>query len=344
MRQKTLNDLWDGWMFGEGVFSVIAGLGEQIPYINNDNAGYLDLIYHGNISGDKITSPLIDKIKSSDTLSTDDKNKIAKAIVVNNKENWDRLYLAFQKEYNPIWNVDGTEITTETNSGTDTTTENIGSVNNSDIYGNTQTSTVYGADTTTDSYGERVHNNKYGDKDITDNYGQTKETSSYGKQSESETIGSKDTENSVSAFNSSGYSKANKTDEGAQTNKNSKDAYEDTKTGASRIDKHTEKSVTDILTDQTYTDTHTRNEKTDITTGVSHTDNHTENARENTEKTEHGHKIETENIRQGNIGITMTQQLLTAEFEMREKYNFFGEIFKSLDKILTIPYYNSEDC
>lgn len=44
--------------------------------------------------------------------------------------------------------------------------------------------------------------------------------------------------------------------------------------------------------------------------------------------------------RHGNIGVTMTQQLLTAEKEFWEKFNFFDMFFSSIADELTIPIYD----
>ena len=55
------------------------------------------------------------------------------------------------------------------------------------------------------------------------------------------------------------------------------------------------------------------------------------------------HTLETETgtrglTRSGNIGVTTSQQMLTAEFEVR-KYDFFKTIYNDIDKILCLKIY-----
>ena len=44
-------------------------------------------------------------------------------------------------------------------------------------------------------------------------------------------------------------------------------------------------------------------------------------------------------VRHGNIGVTMTQQLLTAEKNFWEYFNFFDMFFQSIANELSIPIY-----
>lgn len=55
----------------------------------------------------------------------------------------------------------------------------------------------------------------------------------------------------------------------------------------------------------------------------------------NTSNGEHSN----ETTRQGNIGVTTTQQMITEEITLRVKYQYFNEIFKMIDEELTIPVY-----
>ena len=326
MKMKTLNDYFDRWYNGHGIFSAIAELNAGLEYINGENAVILDHAYHGNHAGDKISSALLDKMTATETITDEEAKKIAQSIIAVCKQNWDRLYLAFSEEYNPIWNIDGTEKITETHSGKDTNIDKIASKS------------------TTDSYGEKVKNNEWGDtletrnygnSTETHNYGKSKETQSFGKQTTTENIGAKNTENSVMAFDSANYKKSNKTEDSAHINKNSTDQYENSIANDAKVD---------TIEATAKTDTVKTNAKTDIFTENAYTDTHTADGFNDEHSTEYGHTIVTENKRGGNIGVTMTQQLLTAEFQMREKYNFFEEIFKDLDKFLTIPYYNNVNC
>lgn len=326
MKMKTVNDYFERWYNGHGIFSAIAELNAGLEYINVENAVILDHAYHGNHSGDKISSVFLDKMVASETVTDEESKKIAQSIVAVCKQNWDRLYLAFSEEYNPIWNVDGTETVTETHSGKDT---------NIDKIANKSTTDIYGEKVKDNNLGGLLETRIYGKNTETHNYGKSKETQSFGKQVTTENVGAKDSENSVMAFDSASYKKSNKTEDSAQTNKNSTDAYENSIENDEKID---------TIEAAEKTDTVETNAKIDKFTEHSYTDTHTTDGFNDEHSTEYGHKIVTENKRGGNIGVTMTQQLLTAEFEMREKYNFFEEIFKDLDKFLTIPYYNNVSC
>ena len=326
MKRKTLNDYFDRWYNGHGIFSAIAELNAGLEYINGENAVVLDHAYHANHSGDKISSVFLDKMTTSKAITDEEAKKIAQSIVAVCKQNWDRLYLAFSEEYNPIWNVDGTDTITETHSGKDTNIDKIATKSTTDSYG----------EKVKDSeWGDTLETRDYGDSSETHNYGKSKETQSFGKQVTTENVGSKESENSVMAFDSASYKKSNKTEDSPQTNKNSTDAYENSIANDAKIDTIEAKAKTDTVKTAA---------KTDMFTEHAYEDTHTADGYNDEHSTEYGHKIVTENKRGGNIGITMTSQLLTAEFQMREKYNFYGEIFKDLDKFLTIPYYNSVDC
>lgn len=67
----------------------------------------------------------------------------------------------------------------------------------------------------------------------------------------------------------------------------------------------------------TYTDGHTENARSDTHQEAAHTDKHTDAEYTETEE------------RRGNIGITMSQQLLSAEWELRKK-DFFAMIINQL--------------
>ena len=320
METKKLIDYFPNWASGGGILSEIAKV-SNLEYINSENSVLLDMSYYGN-HGDKNTGAFFDKFLTNDELTEDQKRNIAKAIVTACKEKWDRIYLAFQKEYNPIWNVDGTESETVTNSGIDMTTD------------------IIAARTHTDKYGEKVRDNVNGDGSETRTYGagkethelgNGKETQNFGKKTHNDSIGAKDSETSIMAFNSSAYSKSNKVDDGAQKNTSTDEAYVNSITTDKKTDVYSTAQKIDTITTAAKTDTMTDHASTDSHTDAGYTDEHS---------TDYGHTITTERTRGGNIGVTMTQQLLTSEMEFRKKYNFYDLIFEDLDKFLTIPYYS----
>ena len=74
-------------------------------------------------------------------------------------------------------------------------------------------------------------------------------------------------------------------------------------------------------TEATYTDQHTETSRTDSHQEATHTDEHSDDAYTETE------------TRQGNIGVTMTQQMLEAEWEFRKKEFFSHIINQMLDEL-----------
>ena len=60
--------------------------------------------YHGNVSGDKIISPLVEKIKSGDTLTETEKTMLATSILAVCGVNWGKQWETMSFEYDPIEN------------------------------------------------------------------------------------------------------------------------------------------------------------------------------------------------------------------------------------------------
>jgi hypothetical protein len=93
----------------------------------------------------------------------------------------------------------------------------------------------------------------------------------------------------------------------------------------------------DSHSEETYTDTDTRASRTDTSTDVTHTDTETRQTYTDTDTTQYGRQnnvdyTETE-VRKGNIGVTMTQQMLAEEFKIR-KMAFWDNVFKAICKEL----------
>lgn len=91
---------------------------------------------------------------------------------------------------------------------------------------------------------------------------------------------------------------------------------------------------TDNLSEaHTGNDTRTDN----LTEGHSGTDTRTDNLTET-----HGgiDKVTERSIREGNIGVTMTQQMLTAEADFWGMFTFWDAVFKDIDRELTLAVYD----
>ena len=104
------------------------------------------------------------------------------------------------------------------------------------------------------------------------------------------------------------------------------------------FDSGIEKEISaDSHSEATYTDTDTRASRTDTSTDTTHTDTETRQTYTDTDTTQYGRQnnvdyTETE-VRKGNIGVTMTQQMLAEEFKIR-KMAFWDNVFKAICKEL----------
>lgn len=194
---------------------------------------------------------------------------------------WDRLYTAYTAEYNPIWNVDGSITETETrdlatdHTGTDTTGSS-----GTDTQKHTGTETL--ADTGTDT---ETHT---GTESIADSGTDTESRSGTDR---------KETTGNVYGFDSSG---AVPTDSGTET--------VTAGIGTSTIYGKKENTTKDLTDSTSYgkTEENTKNLTDSTTYGRTDTTTH------NTKDTDKG-TITRLTTRGGNIGVTMTQQMLDAD-------------------------------
>ena len=102
------------FLLGQGIFTALNEF--NVPWKDKNIASLLDTEFYTTF-GNRETSPLVDYlIGNKAQLSTEDTQKLANIIFNKFSDNWNRIDLAFSKEYNPIWNKDGTETTTTENS------------------------------------------------------------------------------------------------------------------------------------------------------------------------------------------------------------------------------------
>lgn len=104
---SKLIDAFDGWATQDGLFSVMEDIygHDTHPWL----AAYseLDKEYFGNHSGNKTTSPLLDKYIaiSTDGILSENLRKVIARILMNKYDNkWKRLYAVEQAQYEPIEN------------------------------------------------------------------------------------------------------------------------------------------------------------------------------------------------------------------------------------------------
>lgn len=234
---------------------------------------------------------------------------LSEAITDTNLNSWARLYYALNLAYNPIYNVDGVTIKTTSERertdayGAQSGGATIGAISTSDIHGAQSGSTIYGAVSESDVHGAQSKSDVWGAK-----------SSTLGEHTDTQT-------NYSVSFDSSTEKETGKTSNvmGAQTNTEA--TYTDGHTSQSYTDSHTEQQRTDQTSSQSYTDSHTEQARSDTHQEAAHSDKHTDAEFTETEE------------RKGNIGVTMTQQMLNAEWELRKKDFFSTIINQMLDEL-----------
>ena len=297
---KRLNDVYSGWLTS-GIFTDLQNF--DVPWKDKNINHDLDIAYHGNHSGDKIVSVLIDKLLSDDgTISQENRNKIASSLFAVYGENWIKLWNTTVQEYNLLDNTDA-YITETTNTEQNTNTNNNGTDTGTVTYKQTGTDTTTGTGTVTHAI--------TGD-DTTTNTGTV---TTGGKSTESSTDA-----NSIYGFNS-----------GSASNADSQ-----SRNGTTDVNQTETRNTEDKLTHNT-TDTETRN----ITDAVEHDTTNTETrdlktGQTGTEKVTG--TVTHETHRHGNIGVTTNQQMLEDERKLWNWY-FYNYVFTDIDKFLTIGVY-----
>lgn len=165
-KQTRLNEVFSDWFTGAGIFATLQNF--NIPWKTENIADDLDLEYHGNISGDKIISPLVQKISNGETLTATQKTRIASAIYAINSKNWTKQWETLLLVYNPIENYRMTEIMSNDETITaygksSTRTDNL---TYRQTGSTTETSDI--TDTRTDNLSHSKTGTESGDNDITD--------------------------------------------------------------------------------------------------------------------------------------------------------------------------------
>ncbi len=110
MTQKRLRDVMPNGMTS-GIFTALQS--RDIPWKDSNIELSLDMQYHGNRSGNKIISPLLDALLgTSETLDTLDVQALATVIYNLYAPNWAKEYATLSAEYNPIENYSMEEVMT----------------------------------------------------------------------------------------------------------------------------------------------------------------------------------------------------------------------------------------
>jgi len=149
-----------------GIFTALQSISD-IPWGEKDIAALLNLYYYGNHSGDKIISPIVEKmLGENEKLTSANITTLAQIAYNLFGDNWARLWAVNTSEYNPIENYDLTEQSTDTTvdtfGKTNTRTDNL-------THGKT------GTDTQTPNLSETTQRNVYGFNDAGSGEGQPSE-------------------------------------------------------------------------------------------------------------------------------------------------------------------------
>jgi len=242
------------------------------------------------------------------------------SMINNNREKYKHLYDLFNVEYNPLWNVDGTEKRTIVHSGSNSTTaSNTASGNNTvvtsfsdflktnqktlnDIFEKSGIETDTRTLDTIVAYLGSEDLTKTGSEDLTKTGTETNTKSATTFNSDTEYETGKDVTTFTNRKDTTGFN--NRKDTKSYTNRQDKNTGTDTldKTFTDRQDT---RNVTETDTEG-YTGT-----KTDTTT-TSNTSSATNSGTDSYNNTDNL-------IRQGNIGVTSSQNLFNQELELLSK-------------------------
>lgn len=238
------------------------------------------------------------------------------SIVFAHLTDWAKMYSDLIKDYEPLWNVDGTTVYT------------YGETENTDQFGATQKTNQYGATQDTLQYGATQKTNQYGATEDTMQYGATSETTQYGATSETQGGGT-DTHNHYErSYPDATNIKTQYDEEIIASRTNTTTQHSDTVSGTTHTDKASSLTHTDTESEIQHTDTKSSLTHTDTESELLHTDIHS--------AVEH---VDTER-RTGNIGVTETTQLIRNSAILHYTYNFYDMIFKFIIKEMGVIYYD----
>ena len=317
-KQTRLNEVFSDWFTGAGIFATLQNF--NIPWKTEEIANDLDLEYHGNISGDKIISPLVQKISNGETLTNTQKTRIASAIYAINSKNWAKQWETLLLVYNPIENYS----MTETMRNDETITAYGKSSTRTDNLTHRQTGSITESpditDTRTDNLSHSKTGTESGDNDITDTRTDnlehektgTETTEIDGEDTRTDNLSQGKTGSDTLTPNRTETTTPNLTNN--NTGKINADAQTQTTTGTSTTT-HTGTEQTTYNTTETNTGTQTnvKDETQEISYNISETDTGTQTNRrlEDTQTTYNISESDTGTQTNRHTGETETEYDLT---------------------------------
>lgn len=304
---KKVNEFYNSWLTGDGVFTDLNAF--DVPWKVEDvteNAkivASLNFAYHGNHSGDKNVSPVVNKFIRDEVATP--RAKLADTLFIMYGDKWTRLWDAMHAEYNPIENYDLHELETP-----------------AEI-----THTIRPAETTTtETPAETTRTLTPAETTTTETPAETTRTLTPAETTETVKPAKTTTENEISAFNSGSYV----------------DDTKSTTTGDVDDKGTTSLSVDTAGSEKNETDT-AGNTKIEVDTAGSDKLAVDTAGNTKIEVDAAGTDIltvqnERELYRHGNIGIQSATDLLKREIDLRQ-WNYFNGVFNDIDTLLTLSIY-----
>ena len=323
-----LNDVLPGWIAGDGIFASLQDY--DVPWKNDDISASLDLIYHGNVSGCKLISPLVNKVKSGNVLTELERSMLAASIVAVYGVSWSKEWETLSLQYNPIENYSMTEVMTN-----DETVHDYGkSTTRTDNLTHAKTGTETEALDKTDTRTDNLTHAKIGTETRTDNLTETTTPNL-----------TTTTDSAVYGFNSqAAVPTGEQTGVQTGTTATTHTGTEQRQYNLSDTDSGTQATVTDSDSTTTYNTTdRDSGTQTNVTEGDSTTTFNTTDTDTGTQTTlDGGSDTSTRNYelsRAGNIGVTTSQQMIQSERDLWKWNYFYDVVFLDLDRMLTLQIY-----
>lgn len=349
-KQTRLNDVFPDWSTGGGIFSTLQTF--PVPWKSENISAALDIEYHGNVSGEKIVSPLVEKIRDGDTLTETEKTMLATSILAVCGVNWGKQWETLSFEYNPIENYSMREQMTNDETVTEYGKSTTRTDNLTHKKTGTETATVDGTDTRTDDLTHKKTGTETATVDETDTRTDDLTHTKTGTETRTDDLTdtttpnlTTNTANTVHGFNSSaGVPMGEQAQTATGTNKVTHDGTEQRQYNLTDADTGTQTTVKDgehkTTFDTTDADTGTQTMKR---TGTDETAFNTTDTDTGTQTVlDGGSDTHTRNYtltRSGNIGVTTSQQMLESERALWV-WNFFRNVvFPDIDRVLTIQVY-----
>lgn len=345
-----LNDVFPGWLTGGGIFSTLQTF--PVPWQDDNISGALDLEYHGNVSGDKIISPLVEKVKTGDTLTVSEKTLLATSIIAICGVNWEKQWESLSFQYNPIENYRMVENMTDDETVTEYGKTSTRTDNLTHHKTGMETLDIDGTETRTDNLTHAKTGTETADIDETDTRTDNLTHGKTGTETRTDNLTdtatpnlTTNTANTIHGFNSStGVPSGEQVGTETGTNTITHTGTEQRQYNLSETDTGTQTTVKDGTNETTFntseTNTGTQITGTDATNETTFNTTDTDTGTQS--NVEGGSDTSTRNYemtRSGNIGVTTSQQMIESERALWV-WNFFRDVvFPDVDRVLTLQIY-----